>query len=115
MMRFRSLLGLCLALLVTVTSQQLAIARGQPHAAGQVELCVGSEVIVISVDENGNPTGPAHICPDVAIAFLVPVALPDLDLAPVVHISKALFVAQTAQQSSLVHIDAQARGPPVFV
>lgn len=115
MRRLYSSLAPLLALLVVLTSQQFAIARGQPHAAGQIELCVGTEVIVVSVDENGNPTGPAHICPDVAMAFMAPVALEAPQITQVIHISRAFYEAAQTIETSLVHIEPQARGPPLFV
>lgn len=114
MMRIRSLLSLTLALLVAFTSQQLAVARGQPMAAGTIELCVGTEVVIVPVDAEGNPTGPAHLCPDVAFAFLALTSLPLLDMARDIHISTVRYAGADQSETSLVHIEPQARGPPLF-
>ena len=70
-MRFaRALLAISLALLLAATSQTMAVARGQARVAGDVVICSGYGITTISVDENGDPVGPAHICPDMVLALM---------------------------------------------
>lgn len=111
----RSIFTVALALLVALTSQQLAVARGQPHAAGQVEICSGDGVMVVAVDKDGNPVGPAHICPDVALALMAALDLPGLVAAHPVHMQRIGYAIDDHDAVSLIHITAYARGPPLAV
>jgi hypothetical protein len=57
----------CFALLIGLiglTSQTMAVARGQAAATGQVVLCTGAGIQTISIDAEGNPTQGGHLCPD---------------------------------------------------
>lgn len=63
------LVALFLAVSVALTSQAVALARGQSAAVGTVVICAGGGFVTLAVDGAGNPTGPAHFCPD-AIAAL---------------------------------------------
>ncbi|WP_306153752.1 hypothetical protein [Roseovarius sp. MMSF_3281] len=66
----RPYLALCLALLLTLTSQTMAIARGAPPPVGQAILCTGTGPVTVLVDAEGQPTGQVHICPDCALHVL---------------------------------------------
>jgi len=96
----RSLLALSLALIVAATSLTMAVARGQARVAGEIVICTGLGVTVIAVDAEGNPTGPAHICPDMVLAML---AAPPL--APVI-----LTSPDTARRAPDLPEPATARG-----
>lgn len=48
----------------------MAVARGLPGPAGQMVICTGTGPVMVSVDENGAPTGPAHICPEAALSLI---------------------------------------------
>ncbi len=115
MTSIRSFFTVTLALLVALTSQQLAVARGQPHAAGQVEICSGDGVIVVAIDKDGNPVGPAHICPDVALAFMAALDLPPPGATQPVHMQRVGYAIDSHDAVSLVHITTLARGPPLSV
>jgi hypothetical protein len=65
----RPLSALLLSLTLVVTAGAMGAARGQAQVAGQIVICTGQGVVTVSVDENGAPTGPAHICPDCALGF----------------------------------------------
>ena len=67
----RPFAAIALALLLVVTAQSMAVARGMPGAAGSVVLCTGSGPVTILTDAEGQPIGPAHICPDCALALIV--------------------------------------------
>ncbi len=66
----RTYLALCLAILLTLTSQTMATARGAPTPVGQAILCTGLGPVTILVDADGQPTGQTHICPDCAFSIL---------------------------------------------
>ena len=111
----RSILPVLLALLVAMTSVQLAVARGQPQAAGQVELCADGSIIVIAMDREGNPIGPAHICPDVALAFMAALDLPPPGAMQPFHMQRVGYAIDAHDAGSLIHITTLARGPPLSV
>lgn len=76
MRRFRPFAALALALLLVLTAQSMAVARGMPGAAGSVVLCTGSGPVTVLTDAEGQPLGPAHICPDCALSLIVTLAHP---------------------------------------
>lgn len=116
MTRFTRLLAVSLALLIAVTSQQMALARAvTTDVTGQVVLCTGQGLTTVAVDAQGNPTGPVHICPDCAMSFMEAVA-PSAGLTPiVVHMQTLGQTFVTALQTPSVHIPVHARGPPLSV
>lgn len=63
----RSLSALILALVVAVTSQGMALARGQSMAVGEAVICAAGGLVAIAVDAQGRPTGPPHVCPDATL------------------------------------------------
>lgn len=116
MVRFTRLLAFALAFAVAVTSQQMAMARGMTtDAAGQVILCTGQGVVTVTLDAEGNPMGPVHICPDCALSFLDAAGAPATVAAPVVHMQKLAQTYVSALQSPIVHSDVNVRGPPLSV
>ena len=113
MMSLRSVLSLCLVLLIAVTSQQMALARGtMKDAAGQIILCTGQGVHTVVVDHQGNPIEVVHICPDCALTAPVPA-----DRAPRVEVGAVHMqvLSQTIDPSCetwAIPIVTAARGPP---
>lgn len=107
------IVGLLLALVVAITSQQLALARGQASVAGSMTLCSGGGFITVAVDARGEPVGPVHICPDGIAAFIAATGdapdLADRDVA-IRAVDPILFAALDLPQSDLRL--AQARAPP---
>lgn len=73
MAKMRSYLIGLLALVLVLTGQSVAMARGMPLAAGLIEICAGDRAIMIVVDEDGQPTGAAHICPEFTLDIVDPV------------------------------------------
>ena len=70
--------GLLLALLLGLTGQSMAVARGAPPPVGVMVLCTGAGPLRVLVDETGAPVGPMHICPDCALSLFdaAPAATP---------------------------------------
>lgn len=116
MTRYARLLAFTLALLIAVTSQQMAMARGMAKDAnGEVVLCTGQGTLTVALDSSGNPMGPVHICPDCALTFM---AFADAPLAATVVVVHMRTLAQTparALQSPVIPTALRARGPPLFV
>jgi hypothetical protein len=67
---FTRLLSSLLVALLILTGQQVTSARGTGHAVTEAVLCIGGGLVTVQLDAEGNPVGPAHICPDATLAFL---------------------------------------------
>ncbi|WGW03676.1 hypothetical protein [Tropicibacter oceani] len=68
----RRWVGLALAVLMALTSVQVAVARGASPAVGTMVICLGQTVVTVAVDSDGQPTkGTTHLCPDVALSLFV--------------------------------------------
>lgn len=108
----RSAVLFALALLLALTSQSLAAARGHVMVAGEMVICSGGQLVTVLVDATGQPVEPPHICPDCALHALAGVTPPD----PVaVHDPTCLRLQRTeqAQQSSCpAPLRPRARAPP---
>lgn len=116
MTRLRSpLLGLLLALVMVLTSQSMAAARTMPGPSGQIELCTGSGPLMVSVDDQGQPVGLAHICPDFAAhAFDIGGGVATATVAARTLRALRFVVLPRGGQSQTVPVP-QARGPPILV
>jgi len=69
----------------------------------------------LAIDKDGNPVGPAHICPDVALAFMAALDLPPPGATQPVHMQRVGYAIDSHDAVSLVHITTLARGPPLSV
>lgn len=109
----RSALLFALALLLALTSQTLAAARGQAMVAGEMVICSGGHLVTVKVDASGQPVETPHICPDCALHALAGVVAPD----PVtVHAPAPLRVrllACSQAAASVAPVVPRARAPPV--
>ncbi len=109
------LIGLLLALVMTLTSQGMAVARAMPGPSGLIELCNSTGPVMVAVDDNGQPVGPAHICPDFA-AHAFDIGGGMAAISAVVRALRVLHVtSMSSQGQSRTSPAPQARGPPVFV
>jgi hypothetical protein len=114
---FRPLIAFVLSALLVLTSGTVAVARS--HGAGamgdSIVICSGYGIVTITVDENGEPTGPVHPCPD-CLAGMGLAVLPGGASLPL-----PVMVAREAIWPVLVHATgrdaprAAARGPPAAV
>ncbi|HCP80938.1 MAG TPA: hypothetical protein DIT67_04870 [Octadecabacter sp.] len=115
MKRTAHVLSFVLALLIAVTSQQMAMARGMARdASGQVILCTGQGVQTVTLDAQGEPMGPVHICPDCALTLM---GVTDTSIAAdsaVIYIQTLAQTPVTALQIPVIPTGTQARGPPLF-
>lgn len=114
------ILSLTLALLIAVTSQQMAMARGMmKDASGQVVLCTGSGPVTITLDAQGDPLngtgGPVHICPDCALTMMAFVDAAPVASSPVIHIQTLTQTPVATLQIHVIPAVTHARGPPLTV
>lgn len=114
MMRLRPYIAVLLATMLGLTGQAMAVARGMSSASGEMVICTGNGAVTLSIDENGDPAGPAHICPDCALSLIATVAdVPHTDARPLARkLSLGYETLAFATPSVIIH--AHARGPPVL-
>ena len=112
----RSLAALCLAWLIAVTANGLAMARGQIAAdGGLLVLCSGGGLVQVVLDGNGKPTGLAHVCPDLAATALAAIDLPPPPPAARPPARPAGHRAAAAPQPLPAgHTGFAARAPPLL-
>jgi len=98
--------ALLLVAVMVLTSQSMATARGATGPAGQIVLCTGTGPVAVYVDDDGQPVGPPHLCPDCALHLLDVLAAPDI--APA-----ALLAAPRKQRfaTSVPHAESRSRRP----
>ena len=111
----QSLVALILTVAMTVMGYGAAAARGQTTVEGRVlVLCSGGGLIQITLDENGQPTGQSHLCPDLAYSVLAAIdSVPPQVMAPARVLSETLHPAQKATLRADRHTRPNARAPPV--
>jgi hypothetical protein len=108
---------LCLAL--AVSSVTLATAQAQSAAlygSREIVICAGYGTTTITLDANGNPVGPVHLCPD-CLAGLVSYLPPNLPaLTLLLHGAKRIALPFTALTlTSHQTVANPARGPPALL
>ncbi len=111
---FARITAFALALVIAATSQQFAAARGVAmSAAGEVVLCTGQGLVTVTLDDQGNPIGPVHICPDCVLSVMAFVPATDDLSAAVFHMQVLVQGAEAVIQTRSIHSLAKARAPPV--
>jgi hypothetical protein len=102
---------LLLSLLLFLTAEQLALARGQ-GAAGTAVICTGAGVLTVALDAAGRPEGPPRACPDGVLSVAgtaVPPAVAGMVLSAFL---RELPDAAVAAGPILPRVRPPVRGPP---
>ena len=102
-----------LVVLMLITSASLAVARAAPDPAGHFVLCTGSGPVVLHVDENGDPVGAAHYCPDCAMTLLAAVASQTPQQTNAFEAQQIRFHMPSQSEHAAQLRTAQAREPPL--
>ena len=109
----RAYLAILLAALLALTGQSMAVARGASSPMGEIVLCTGTGPVMVLVDSEGNPTGPAHYCPDGAMSLMLAIT-PAVAMPVLLGFGRYLeLVPVVAHLGGLELPHAQARGPPL--
>jgi len=115
-LRLLSLTTLCLALVAGSVS--MAMARGQAVAMSKggitLIICIGYGVKTITLDDQGNPIGPVHPCPDclAGLSAYLPPGLPAL--FPIMLPSQNVVAVELAALPRAAGVlVTRARGPPL--
>ncbi|MGO4851535.1 hypothetical protein [Phaeovulum sp. W22_SRMD_FR3] len=109
----RSVLALAMALLLALTSESAAVARGQTMLAGQIILCSGAAITPVSGGPEGQPRGTAHLCPDMALTLLAALDLhPPHWQRPTTQLRRDVAPSRRRGQGRSLPV-ARARAPPL--
>lgn len=112
MTRIRTHITWLLIAVLTFTGHSMAIARGMSPATGMMELCTGDQVVMVHVDANGEPTGPAHICPEFSLMLMDMLSPVPSIAAPLVARSERNVLTEQTDIALAWDIQASARAPP---
>ncbi len=111
----RPLSAIALALLLVFTAQSMAAARGMQGVGGAVVLCTGGGPVTILTDSDGQPIGPAHICPECTLSLIVAVGQADVALTHPMGRAAALITSYPSLTLARRMLPFSARGPPAVV
>ncbi|MBA4492194.1 hypothetical protein [Paracoccus sp. S1E-3] len=103
---------LFLILILALTSQGLASARGQPRAVSELVICAGAAVITLRVDEDGKPVKRSDFCPDMAPQLLAAVGMDAPQPPARVWAAWSVPVAPVIGGAGRDAPSSQARDPP---
>jgi hypothetical protein len=106
----RRLALVALAGVIALTAAAFAVARGQGMVAGYAEICAGSGPVMVALNAEGNPVGPAQLCPEAAFFVIGGVAPPPP--APPLTVAPAPVPAGGVILAGRRAPVACARGPP---
>jgi hypothetical protein len=107
--------ALMLAVVLALGSITMAVARGQAAPGETMVICSGYGVVTLTLDENGNPTGPVHPCPDCLAGLGLAVLGETPAILPPARLGRALDRPATLHLASRAAPAALARGPPLPV
>lgn len=111
----RPFAAIALALLLVFTAQSMAAARGMQGVGGAVVLCTGSGPVTILTDSDGQPIGPAHICPECTLSLIVAVGQADAALTHPMGRAEALLVPYVPASIARQELPFSARDPPAAI
>ena len=114
-MILRSLIAVALALLLALTSQSMAVARGASAATGQMVLCTGAGPVAVFTDAAGNPTSAPHICPDSALNLVVSLEIQGFSVAGRFFLSSAPVPRDAPAFDTEKRYTPPTRAPPALV
>lgn len=111
--RLRPLVAVCAVFVLLVTAGMSGAARGQAKVAGEIVICSGQGAVTLTVDADGNPTGPVHWCPDCVLTLLAAVAGPGASPAVPFGVIRAQWGHAVDVHAAGALTPPQARGPPL--
>ncbi len=110
--RLRRYIAVTMALVLVLTGHSMAIARGMPGVAGYAEFCISESAVMVPVDADGNPTGPAHVCPDISFALMIAVAPPHPQPIPATGNARVVRFENVTPPDVIRVVVSSARAPP---
>jgi hypothetical protein len=115
MMTRSSIVAICLAFVMALTGQSMAVARGASDATDQMVLCIGTQSVVVYTDKAGEPTQAPHFCPDCTMMALTPVSSDKIN-APlhtvIIPFTSTAYIAAKADVEPHAYL---SRAPPSLI
>lgn len=106
---------ICLAVVLALTGQSMAAARGAADATGKMVLCVGTQSVVVYMDEQGQPTQAPHFCPDCTLSLMDATPM-DMAVSPSsLVLSAYITMVYVAAHSNVDAHSYLSRAPPSVV
>ncbi|MFD2740816.1 hypothetical protein ACFSUD_14630 [Sulfitobacter aestuarii] len=114
-MNLHMVIAVGLALMLGLTSQSMALARGNEAVTGQMVLCTGAGPVAVFVDAQGEPTDTPHICPDSALNLVFVLALPNPDRPQRLISARYHTVLPPPVPASALRLLPPSRAPPRMI
>ncbi|WP_259274250.1 hypothetical protein [Sulfitobacter mediterraneus] len=111
----RCLFSFLMVLVLALTSQSMAVARGANAATGQMVLCTGSGPSAVYVDASGAPTSAPHICPDAALNVLFEVEALQINAPQQVLCFEAGCTLALPEPMAVRVLTPPSRAPPALI
>ena len=108
----RTCAAFLLTLLLALTGQTMAVARGATDAHGQMIICTGHGPVAVWVDGDGQPTDAPHVCPDCIAQALTGILADNPDATQQACLTARRSFPDRLQRVIAVDVECPARGPP---
>ena len=109
-------IGSFLIALLVLTGHSMAISRGHADTiSGTMVICSGTEIVMVHLDENGEPTEAPRFCPDGVLSlFFMGTVSAGVETGHTAEWQNAQLPSEPATFSFAIDWPA-ARGPPFTV
>ena len=108
-------IAICLAVVLALTGQSMVAARGAANATGKMVLCVGTQSVVVYMDEQGQPAQAPHFCPDCTLSLMDGAPM-GMGVSPsILVLSAYITMAYVAAHSNIDAHSYRSRAPPAVV
>ena len=108
-------ISIWLVVVLVLTGQSMAAARGAADATGKMVLCVGTQSIVVYMEEQGQPTQAPHFCPDCTLALIDVAPMGVAASPPTLVLSPYIIMFYVASHSNVAAHPYLSRAPPAVV
>lgn len=107
---FRLVLALCVALV----SVHTAIGRAEAAGASEIQFCIGTDIVTVTLDAKGDPVKRGHTCPDCVLSGLAVLHIESRPTLPRTRAQRLDSPAPTRSVTPARLPQKAARGPPVL-
>ncbi|WP_298837480.1 hypothetical protein [uncultured Roseobacter sp.] len=113
---FRPFAAIVLGLMLVLTGQSMAVARGAAAATGEMVICTGAGTVTVYTDAGGNPTSAPHICPEcIAAVLLAIVPVAPSAVRPARTTERPWPITASVSHTALRPTTTRSRAPPVLI
>lgn len=112
MIKARFFIATLMCVILGITAQGMAFARGMPPAEGMITLCSGHGAVIVYVDAEGQPTSAPQLCSKGAVNLFAAVELPPTLSSHVPQFFKTHTGVRAIRTFKNPRTQIRARGPP---